>query len=114
MDVTRRRRRSTQQAEDLERPSDCKTLVWSSNNDPFDRARLLAASAPPAGDWPLTAPIGSCGLGLSNEAVRVAIGLRLGLKLCAPHQCQCGETTDPRGHHGLVCKKSGTPTHRHF
>src|SRR6218665_3338369 len=60
-----------------------KTLVWSSNNDPLDQARLQAVSAPHAGDWLLTAPIASCGLGLSNEAVRVAIGLHLGLNLCA-------------------------------
>src|SRR6218665_2546232 len=91
-----------------------KTLVWSSNNDPLDQARLLAVSAPHAGDWLLTAPIASCGLGLSNEAVRVAIGLRLGLNLCSPHQCQCGETTDPRGHHGLVCKQSRARASRHF
>src|SRR6218665_547714 len=50
-----------------------KTLVWSSNNYPLDRARLLAVSAPHAGDWLLSAPIASCGLGLSNEAIRVAI-----------------------------------------
>src|SRR6218665_2946358 len=30
---------------------------------------------------------------------RVAIGLRLGLKLCAPHQCRCGEGVDSGGHH---------------
>src|SRR6218665_1884823 len=24
------------------------------------------------------------------------------LKLCVPHQCQCGEMADPGGHHGLV------------
>src|SRR6218665_1402689 len=58
-----------------------KTLVWSSNNDPLDQARLLAVSAPHAGDWFLTAPIASCCLGLSNEALRVAIGL--GLNLCS-------------------------------
>src|SRR6218665_576695 len=78
-----------------------KILVWSSNKDPLDQARLLAVSAPHAGDWLLTAPIASCGLGLSNdsnEAVRVAIGLRLGLNLCSPHQCQCGETTDSTPH----------------
>src|SRR6218665_222792 len=91
-----------------------KTLVWSSNNNPLDQARLLAVSAPHAGDWLLKAPIASCGLGLSNEAVLVAIGLRLGLNLCAPHQCQCGETTDPRGHHGLVCKQSRARASRHF
>src|SRR6218665_1713189 len=83
------------------------TLVWSSNNDPLDQARLLAVSAPHVGDWLLSVPIASCGLGLSNAAVRVAISLCLGLNLCAPHQCQFSKTTDPRGHHGLVCKQSG-------
>src|SRR6218665_626230 len=91
-----------------------KSMVWTSNDDQLSRARLLAVLATFRSDWLLTAPIASCGLGLSNEAVRVAIGLRLGLKLCAPHQCQCGETTDPRGHHGLVCKQSVARASRHF
>ena len=34
--------------------------------------------------------------------------------LCAPHRCQCGETADPGGHHGLVCKQPGGRTSRHF
>jgi hypothetical protein len=55
-----------------------------------------------------------CGLGLSNEAVRVAVGLRLGLELCTPHQCQCGEIADPGGHHGLVCRRSAGRAARHF
>ena len=32
----------------------------------------------------------SCGLCLEDEAVRVAIALRLGLDLCVPHTCHCG------------------------
>src|SRR6218665_2373232 len=59
-------------------------------------------------------PISSCGLCLDNEAFRVAIGLRLGLKLCAPHQCRCGEGVDPGGHHGLVCKLSSGRASRHY
>ena len=42
-------------------------------------------------------------MGLSNEAVRVAIDLRLGLELCVPHQCQCGEIAHVAAqgaHHG--------------
>ena len=59
-------------------------------------------------------PIASCGLCLSDEAVRVSIGLRLGLDLCEPHQCQCGVMTDQGGQHGLVCRLSGGRASRHF
>src|SRR6218665_996997 len=38
----------------------------------------------------------------------------LGLDLCTPHQCQCGETADPRGHHELVCRQSAGRSARHF
>ena len=40
----------------------------------------------------VTAP--SCGLKLDNEAVRVAVGLRLGLDLCVPHECHCGSSPE--------------------
>ena len=43
-------------------------------------------------------------LDLKNEAIRVAVELRLGLDLCSTHQCQCGMTADPRSRHGLVCR----------
>jgi len=43
---------------------------------------------------------------LDDEAVRVAIELRLGLEICAPHQCHCGAQVDAYGCHGLVCKKA--------
>ena len=81
--------------------------LWTALNDPLSRARLGAVTSAHAGDWMATVPITSCGLGLSNEAVRVAIGLRLGLDLSTPNKCQCGEMADQEGHHGLVCKQSG-------
>src|SRR5688572_7140586 len=90
-----------------------KTKVWTGCSDPLSQARLRAVAAPHAGDWLVTIPLVTCGLGLSNEAVRVAAGLRLGLTLCAPHRCQCGEIADPGGHHGLVCRKSVGRTARH-
>jgi hypothetical protein len=50
---------------------------------------------------------------LDNEAVRVAVALRLGLPLGTPHTCQCGADVDARGLHGLVCKKAQSRIVRH-
>src|SRR5664279_2184793 len=58
-------------------------------------------------------PISSCGLRLDNEAVRVAVGLRLGTKLCEEHTCPCGAKVDPEGTHGLACRKSSGRMSRH-
>ena len=71
---------------------------------PFDRARLLAVAAPHASDWLNALPVASCGLRLDDESIRVAIGLRLGLKICEPHECPCGAIVDKHGIHGLSCK----------
>jgi len=104
-------------------------VVYATYSDPINKARLNAVTSPHAGNWLSTIPVTACGLDLSKEAIRVAIGLRLGnpsghwtaswscvvmLDLCAPHQCQCGETADQRGHHGLVCRRSAGRTARHF
>ena len=71
-------------------------------------------SAPHSGDWLHAIPISSCGLRLDDEAVRVAVGLRLGAKLCEPHVCPCGSKVDPEGTHGLACRRSsGRPTRHH-
>ena len=72
--------------------------------DPIDRARLLAVAAPHASDWLNALPIASCGLRLDNESIRVVIGLRLGLKICKPHECSCGAIVDKYGIHCLSCK----------
>ena len=50
----------------------------------YHRARLLAAAAAHSGDWLHAVPISACGLWLNNEALRVAVGLRLGSELCQP------------------------------
>ena len=57
-------------------------------------------------------PITSCGLRLDDEAVRVAVGLRLGSSLCVPHQCQCGSLVTAHGLHGFICKKAQSRTSR--
>ena len=59
-------------------------------------------------------PISSCGLRLDDEAVRIGVGLRLGLTLCVPHKCHCGALVDAQGLHGFVCKKApGRPARHH-
>ena len=78
-----------------------------------DKARLLPVSAPHSGDWLKALPISSCGLRLDEEAVRVAVGLRLGTTLCEPHTCICGSAVNALGTHGLACKRSAGRIGRH-
>ena len=78
-----------------------------------NRARILAVSAPHSGDWLNALPISSCGLRLNDDAVRVAVGLRVGARLCEPHKCICGAEVDALGTHGLNCKKGSGRIARH-
>ena len=51
---------------------------------------------------------------MENDAVRVAVVLRLGSSLCVPHRCtQCGVHVDSSGTHGLSCRKSAGRHPRH-
>jgi len=50
---------------------------------------------------------------MSNEAIRVATGLRLGANLCVPHTCRCDAPVTARGNHGLSCKRSAGRQQRH-
>ena len=90
-----------------------KASLISSAPDNHHRARLLAVFSAHAGDWLHALPISNCGLRLDDEAIRVAVGLRLGVNLCQPHPCPCGTLVDVRGTHGLACKKSSGRTARH-
>ena len=87
--------------------------VEAAQTDAEQKARLLAVSAPHSGDWLLALPVTSCGLRLDDEAVRVAVSLRLGVDLGAPHSCHCGATVDARGLHSFVCKKAPSRIARH-
>jgi len=90
-----------------------RALVEASLNSTQDRASFLAASSQHSGDWLFALPIASRGLRLDDEAVRVAVDLRLGLDLCVPHQCQCGSPVDIRGLRGFVCKRAPGRAARH-
>ena len=83
-----------------------KAMVEASLVSAHRRASFLASSSQHSGDWLFALPIASCGLRLDDEAVRVAIGLKLGLELCVPHQYYCGSPVDARGLHSFVCKKA--------
>ena len=58
-------------------------------------------------------PITACGLRLDDEAVRIAVALRLGSELGSSHSCRCGSSVDARGTHGLVCKRAPSRVLRH-
>jgi len=87
--------------------------LMSSLTEPSHKARLLAASSPHSGDWLLALPVAACGLHLDNDAVRVAVGLRLGCVLCEPHLCRCGAPVDALGRHAFSCKRSAARILRH-
>jgi hypothetical protein len=90
-----------------------KVRVESNLTNEHERASFFAASAPHSGDWLLALPITACGLRLDDEAVRTAVALRLGLALCVPHPCPCGEQVDSYGVHSLVCKRASGKITRH-
>ena len=50
---------------------------------------------------------------MSNEAFRVAVGMRLGTRQNEPHTCSCGSFVDVRGLHGLSCRRSAERHIRH-
>ena len=86
----------------------------SNASDPHTKARLLASSAKESGAWLNALPVTSLGLRMSDETVRVAVGLRLGNPICQPHQClHCGSEVTEMGTHGLSCRKSQGRHPRH-
>ena len=78
-----------------------------------DRGRLLAVSLSHSGDWLNALPVSLCGLKLDDEAIRVAIGLRLGTPICAERICDCGAWVGSMGTHGLSCKLGTGRLSRH-
>ena len=86
--------------------------LLDNSRDPISKACLLAASSRESGVWLNVTPVTSLGFRLDNTAVRIAMGLHLGLQLCRPHTCQhCGAEVTEFGTHGLSSRKSAG---RHF
>jgi len=87
--------------------------VLSAAQTQAGRARLLAAAAPHAGDFLHALPCSAVGTRLEDTSLRVAVALRLGATICAPHTCVCGAHVDSTGTHGLACRKSAGRHLRH-
>ena len=83
------------------------------HNTSIDAARLRAVASEHAGDWLHAAPITAVGLHLSDDAIRVAVGHRLGSTTCQPHTCICGVAVNVKGLHELSCRKSSPRQIRH-
>ena len=77
--------------------------VLQSAQDQAGRARLLAVAAPHSGDFLHALPCSSVGTRLDDTSLRIAVSLRLGASICAPHTCVCGQLVDSSGVHGLAC-----------
>ena len=93
----------------------CQHVLQTLKADSSDisTARLNAVSAKHASDWLNATPIANNGLHLTNEELRIAICLRLGLKVYAEHNCSCGKVVDQYGLHGFCCKRNNGKTIRH-
>ena len=81
--------------------------------DVIAKARLLASSTKESGSWLHALPLSSVGNHLDDAALKVAVALRLGAKICSPHRCICGKEADCYGHHALSCIKSRGRSKRH-
>jgi len=90
-----------------------RALIESSLVEQSHRVRFLTAHAPHSDDRLLALPIANCVLHLDDEAVRVAVGMRLGLSLCVPHNRHCGTLVDAQGLHAMVYKKAPSKIARH-
>lgn len=73
--------------------------------DETARARILANNSKESGAWLNEFPFTSLGTLLDNQSFRIAVSLRLGMKVCVQHTCICGKQVDEMGLHGLSCNK---------
>jgi hypothetical protein len=87
--------------------------VLSAAQTQVGRARLIAAAAPHSGDFLHAIPCSAIGTRLDDTSFRIAVSLRLGATMCAPHTCVCGAQVDCSGIHGLACRKSAGRHMRH-
>ena len=81
--------------------------------EPTDVKRFNAFQDRFGSQWLNVIPCKNLRLKLSNQQLRIAIGLRLGSKICERHKCVCGKDVTEDGWHGLSCLKSAGRFSRH-
>ncbi|XP_055328595.1 uncharacterized protein LOC129581495 [Paramacrobiotus metropolitanus] len=83
-------------------------------DDEINKARLLAQSRPEAGIWLNALPSAHIGNLLDDDTLKISVGLRLGARICEPHNCtKCLKPVDGYAHHGLSCTFSAGRHPRH-
>ncbi|KAJ4431829.1 hypothetical protein ANN_20434 [Periplaneta americana] len=87
--------------------------LLSSFTSEQDIARLLALQESESGAWLHALPSPHIGTLIDSTSFKIAMALRLGCKLCQPHQCICGGIADIHGHHALSCARSKGRIPRH-
>ncbi len=108
-----------------ESPSSCVQKHWSqpvftavindlvSKMNEKDVLRFNSFQDKFASSWLNVVPSKNLNLKLTDQQLRIAIGLRVGAKLCEKHKCVCGKMVEEDGHHGLLCNKSTGKFSRH-
>ena len=71
----------------------------------------MALKSPHSSNWLFALSVSACDLRLSDQAILIVVGLRLGLNQCEPHMC--GANVAARGLHGISCKRSTGRFTRH-
>ena len=67
---------------------------------------FVAANCQESRAWSNCFPSATIGYRLDNESFRLAVSIRLGLRVCTPHHCRCGSRVDEYELHPLSCRFS--------
>jgi hypothetical protein len=91
------------------------SLVLQQQAEPFNRARLIAYSAPMAGRWLVAAPSKTIDMHMTGAEVAIASSLHLGVDVVqGGGPCRfCGAVMDSKGVHPASCMAGGDVNLRH-
>ena len=82
-------------------------------SDDTNKLRIISAEGKVQAGWNNALPCRSLGLMLTDVHLRISIALRLGLPICEPHTCKCGQPVDNFGTQGLSCRRSAGRNQSH-